>query len=310
MSQLYRSALNARIAKLPNAPIDEDENEDDESVDSLGSLPSGMGPPALSDTFRAKKLPNPAYTPISSSGYFTQALQVLLPSRGLEVRAYYTPPRSERGGIFVLHHGAGYSGTGFACLAKEISELMKGEVGIFAFDARRHGKTTATQSDEDLSMDILVEDLCALIHKVFPDPATAPVFMLVGHSMGGSVVVHACPKLQELKYMIAGVAVLDVVEGTAMEALPHMHSLLNTRPEGFDSVEEAIEWHVDTHTINNPTSARISVPSVLVPRDSTLSPRTRVNESLEHRWRTPLRSTAPYWESTYYISSYWFDLAV
>lgn len=31
--------------------------------------------------------------------------------------------------------------------------------------------------------------------------------------MGGSVVVRACPKLQELKYVMSGVAVLDVVEG-------------------------------------------------------------------------------------------------
>jgi len=101
-----------------------------------------------------------------------------------------------------------------------------------------------------------------------------------------------------------------------MEALPHMHALLNTRPEGFDSIEEAIEWQyvftknhflqttdrilvlpsVNTRTINNPASARISVPSILVQKDSTLSPRTRANEVHEYRWRTPLRSTAPYWE--------------
>ncbi|KIM62710.1 hypothetical protein SCLCIDRAFT_118979 [Scleroderma citrinum Foug A] len=298
MSQLYRSAIGARMAKLPdNSPEDEANEENDELADSLGSLPSAMCPPAFASFHCTKKLPNPAYTPISPSGYYAQALEVSVPSRGLDVRAYYTPPRSERGGVFVLHHGAGYSGTSFACLAKELVDLTKGEVGVFAFDARRHGKTTATGSDENLSMDILVEDLCALIQKVFPEPATAPVLMLVGHSMGGSVVVRACPKLLECKYMVSGVAVLDVVEGTAVEALPHMHALLNTRPEGFDSIEEAIEWHVNTRTINNPTSARISVPSILVQKDSTLSPRTRGNEAYEYRWRTPLRSTAPYWES-------------
>lgn len=300
MSQLYRSTISSRISKLSEPPADEREN-DDELRDSLGSLPSQLGPSA-SHGFnlphnRKKKMPNPAYAPISSSGYFAQALQVSLPDRGIDVRAYYTPPRSERGGVVVMHHGAGYSGTSFACLAKELVELMKGEVGVLAFDARRHGKTTATASDEDLSMNVLVDDLCAFIQKVFPDPPTSPVFMLVGHSMGGSVVVHACPKLQELKYVVSGVAVLDVVEGTAMEALPHMHALLNTRPEGFDSIEEAIEWHVNTHAINNPTSARISVPSILVPRDSCLSSCTPANRSFEYRWRTPLRSTAPYWES-------------
>lgn len=37
---------------------------------------------------------------------------------------------------------------------------------------------------------------------------------LVGHSMGGAVIVRACPRLLERKYRVGGVAVLDVVEGT------------------------------------------------------------------------------------------------
>ena len=76
--------------------------------------------------------------------------------------------------------------------------------------------------------------------------------------MGGSVIVHACPLLLDKKYRLTGVAVLDVVEGksnyirnpflaniisgSALEALPHMHNLLNARPDGFDSIEEAVEW--------------------------------------------------------------------
>ena len=31
--------------------------------------------------------------------------------------------------------------------------------------------------------------------------------------MGGTVVVRACPRLQDLKYSVSGVIVLDVVEG-------------------------------------------------------------------------------------------------
>lgn len=41
----------------------------------------------------------------------------------------------------------------------------------------------------------------------------AEVTQLVGHSMGGSVLVRACPMLLSKKYRITGVAVLDVVEG-------------------------------------------------------------------------------------------------
>lgn len=52
MSDLYRSAIGARISKLPHLPAlvnsEDDEQEVDESADSVGLLPgSGMGPPAL-----------------------------------------------------------------------------------------------------------------------------------------------------------------------------------------------------------------------------------------------------------------------
>lgn len=81
--------------------------------------------------------------------------------------------------------------------------------------------------------------------------------------MGGSVITRSCPILQQKSYKIGGVAVLDVVEGTkalhlhylkhipytyffpsgsAVDALPFMNNLLNARPDGFDSMEEAIEW--------------------------------------------------------------------
>ena len=92
---------------------------------------------------------------------------------------------------------------------------------------------------------------------------------LVGHSLGGSVCVRTVPLLLERKYRITGVAVLDVVEGApvqdqripsirpamfvhrvnwplllefTLDALPHMHALLHTRPIGFGSIEEGIEW--------------------------------------------------------------------
>lgn len=70
-----------------------------------------------------------------------------------------------------------------------------------------------------------------------------------------------------------------------------MHSLLNARPDGFDSLEEAIEWHVTTNAIRNVNSARVSIPSIITPSISN-SPAVP-----EYQWRTPLRSTAPYWSN-------------
>jgi hypothetical protein len=39
----------------------------------------------------------------------------------------------------VCHHGAGYSGISFACFAKEVTEMSKGDCGVLSLDARRHG---------------------------------------------------------------------------------------------------------------------------------------------------------------------------
>ncbi|KAJ6611132.1 Alpha/Beta hydrolase protein [Mycena sp. CBHHK59/15] len=202
-------------------------------------------------------------------------------SRSLWRRATWTVFAD--GTVMVCHHGAGYSGLSFACLAKEIGDMSKGECGVLALDARRHGKTktTAAKEDEDLSISVLVEDFVQILQAVYLDPATAPTLLLVSHSMGGAVVVRACPQLLERKFRISGVAVLDVVEGSAMEALPHMHNLLNVRPDGFDSPEAAIKWHVKTKTIRNANSARVSVSAIVVPA-ATPPPPDRARVPVAH----------------------------
>ncbi|KAF5367808.1 hypothetical protein D9757_010328 [Collybiopsis confluens] len=294
MSNLYRSALSARIAKLP-ADLGPAEDGVDEETDSLGSLPgSGMGPPAMQVSHF-----HPHYFGLSFAieGLPYTAFQVALPGRNLDSRVYYTPPGEAQKGasqtVMILQHGAGYSGLSFACMAKEITDLSRGECGVLAIDARRHGRTASTSEtpDEDLSIGVLVDDFVDVIQTIYGDIEGSPTLILVGHSMGGSIVTRACPKLLDKKYKIGGVAVLDVVEGSAIEALPHMNNLLNARPDGFDSVEEAVEWHVTTKAIRNPTSARISIPNIVKPSESS---------SLNvppFVWRTTLRSTAPYWES-------------
>ncbi|KZP22623.1 protein phosphatase methylesterase [Athelia psychrophila] len=303
MSDLYRSAIGARLSKLPHLPPmptpapgagDEDEDEDeDEAGDSIGSLPgSGMGPPAIA---RVRRSPNATYAPISAAAFFDTAYLSTVPASQLDFRVYYTAPKAKDGAgtVMICHHGAGTSGLSFACFAKEVTDMTDGECGVLALDARRHGKTTPTAdaSDTDLSIGVLVSDFFGLIQTIFPDPSVAPTLILIGHSMGGSVVTRACPLLLDQKYQVGGVAVLDVVEGSAMEALPHMHSLLNARPDGFDSPEEAVEWHVTTNAIQNPTSARVSVPGTVTPTKNP-SPAAPAYE-----WRTTLRSTAPYWTS-------------
>ncbi|KAG6884573.1 hypothetical protein C0993_009904 [Termitomyces sp. T159_Od127] len=294
MSDLLRSTLSARISKLPPLPQSEEDedHESEEAASTIGSLPgSGMGQPAMPRRHpKPFHPPNPEYAPVSASSYFQQALQVSISTRGLDFRVYYTPPTFADGTVMICHHGAGYSGLTFACFAKEITDMTKGECGVLAIDARRHGKTTPTcdRSDEDLSIEVLVEDFTEVIRTVFPDPAGAPSILLVGHSMGGSVVTRSCPVLLERKYRVSGVAVLDIVEGSAIDALPFMNNLLNARPDGFNTIEEAIQWHVTTKAIRNAYSARISIPSIMISDPTALPP---------YQWRTPLRSTAPFWLS-------------
>lgn len=141
--------MHARISKLPSLPSgpEDDEEDEEESGDSLGALPgalpgSGLGPPARpAHTARThlKRAPNPAFAPISAEGYFSSAAQVAVPSRNLDARVYYTPPAFADGTVLVCHHGAGYSGLSFACFAREVGSMTRGECGVLALDARRHG---------------------------------------------------------------------------------------------------------------------------------------------------------------------------
>lgn len=41
---------------------------------------------------------------------------------------------------------------------------------------------------------------------------------------------------------LAGLIVIDVVEGTAMDALSSMQSFLRGRPNNFNSLQNAVEW--------------------------------------------------------------------
>lgn len=68
-----------------------------------------------------------------------------------------------------------------------------------------------------------------------------PDMVLVGHSLGGAVVVDFA-KRGEFKKNVLGYAVIDVVEGSAIDALQSMQTYLSSRPSGFVSLEQGIEW--------------------------------------------------------------------
>ena len=107
--------------------------------------------------------------------------------------------------------------------------------------ARFPGKTELLPK-ENLSLNTLTSDLVTLIESLYPSTKTAPPLVLIGHSLGGSIIANACPRIMEIGYKVLGVGVLDVVEGTAVESLAFMKGVLRKRPRRFGRIEEAIHW--------------------------------------------------------------------
>lgn len=210
-------------------------------------------------------------------------------SQQVTYHAYLTSP-TEKGPLFVMHHGGGSSGLSFAVVGSEIRKGLP-HAGILSPDCRGHGSTT-TQGDTqpDLSLETLSTDLynVVMLTKKQMGWRELPPIILVGHSLGGAVVTDLA-KSGRLGNSLLGYAVLDVVEGSAMDALQSMQTYLSTRPAGFASVQAGIEWHVRSRTIRNSTSARTSVPALLVLDEHT-------DSSRPWRWRTNLAASQPYWE--------------
>lgn len=196
-----------------------------------------------------------------------------------------------------MHHGAGSSGLSFANVTAEIRRLLP-EAGILSIDARGHGSTSVSSSGDantpenpDLSLETLSTDLVTAINKTkeIMSWSDLPPLVLVGHSLGGAVVTDVA-KNGELGNNVLGYAVLDVVEGSAMDALQSMQTYLSTRPTGFATINSGIEWHVRTRTIRNSISARISVPALLCRTSDSTASRSR-----PWIWRTNLAATQPFW---------------
>ena len=65
--------------------------------------------------------------------------------------------------------------------------------------------------------------------------------VLIGHSLGGAVVTDLAAS-SRLNKELLGYAVLDVVEGSAIDALQSMQQYLSSRPRSFQTIQTAIEW--------------------------------------------------------------------
>lgn len=186
--------------------------------------------------------------------------------------------------IYVLFHGGGHSSLSWALVA---NKLRKAHLGVIAFDFRGHG---LTQAEGEIPRQTLVNDAVAILRNLLLEHGNGnfkiPI-VLAGHSLGGAVAVHVA--LSGNIPGLAGLVVVDVVEGSAIASLPLMPTLINQWPKQFNSIEEAIEWSTSKGFLKNQESAKISIP-----------PQLKLCEnSGKYIWRTDLLSTQTHWENWY-----------
>ncbi|XP_011495620.1 PREDICTED: protein phosphatase methylesterase 1, partial [Ceratosolen solmsi marchali] len=270
-----------------------------------------------------KNFNNRDYEPVSWTLYFNERKPVTI-----NEDTFYVYAQGNEGPLLVLLHGGGYSALTWAQFTKSIISLVTCQV--MAIDLRGHGSTT-TKDDDDLSIQTLASDIANILESISNN---RPV-ILIGHSLGGAVAVRSTPLITN----VVAVVIIDVVEGTAMDALRSMQGFLRSRPSSFGSISKAVEWCVRSGQIRNLESAKVSVPGQIKtilnntlgtddlesedesvnknekstqlggPMDtivegelsgSSVSQETNVTKSDKYTWRINLAKTEKYW-------SEWFN---
>jgi len=215
--------------------------------------PRAMGQRSRRSSFgRHKSRDSEDYTPVEWNKYFKERKDIKV---GSDTFRIYTI--GEEGPVLVLLHGGGFSALTWAVLSKILVEMA--ELRILALDLRGHGDTI-TSNDNDLSIETLTGDVINVINTVYGEET--PPLVLMGHSMGGAVAVHVASS-DRCPASLIGLAVIDVVEGTALSALASMQSFLRGRPQSFNSIEDAIRWSLQNGQLRNVESAKVSMAGQL-----------------------------------------------
>jgi protein phosphatase methylesterase 1 len=193
---------------------------------------------------------------------------------------------------YCFAHGAGSSALSFAYIVKHLRALhtdAETPVGFVAMDYRGHGDTSlpiaADAQQKDYALDTLCDDFveCTVATLKELHDGLSTDIVLVGHSLGGSIVTSVAHdnRIPDVKAFV----VLDVVEGTAMDALHSTSKILQQRPASFFDWSEAIGWALMSKTISNQKSARVSIPALFeqVETDRLV-------------WRHDWHATQEYWQ--------------
>uniref|UniRef100_A0A3P9HCD6 Protein phosphatase methylesterase 1 n=1 Tax=Oryzias latipes TaxID=8090 RepID=A0A3P9HCD6_ORYLA len=211
----------------------------------LASRPPMAGPGGFQSGSKIKMGPGRKkdFTPLLWSQYFETMEDVEVENENGKDISF---PKSlgSLGPVLLLLHGGGHSALSWAVFTVEILKLVFKPAG-----------DTKVKNPEDLSADTMAKDVGKVVEVLYGE--NPPPILIIGHSMGGAIAVHTATA----NYVpsLLGLCVIDVVEGTAMDALNSMQNFLRSRPKTFKSLENAIEWSVKSGQIRNIESARVSM---------------------------------------------------
>nr|3C5W_P Chain P, PP2A-specific methylesterase PME-1 [Homo sapiens] len=217
------------------------------------------------------------FSPVPWSQYFESMEDVEVENEtGKDTFRVYKS--GSEGPVLLLLHGGGHSALSWAVFTAAI--ISRVQCRIVALDLRSHGETKV-KNPEDLSAETMAKDVGNVVEAMYGD--LPPPIMLIGHAMGGAIAVHTASS--NLVPSLLGLCMIDVVEGTAMDALNSMQNFLRGRPKTFKSLENAIEWSVKSGQIRNLESARVSMVG-----------QVKQCEGKPYTWRIELAKTEKYWD--------------
>uniref|UniRef100_A0A0L0P6R4 Protein phosphatase methylesterase 1 n=1 Tax=Candidozyma auris TaxID=498019 RepID=A0A0L0P6R4_CANAR len=174
------------------------------------------------------------------------------------VQTYYLPPELNDLPVLVCHHGAGSSSLTFLAFISALkSQTEYPRPGVFLFDMFGHGRST-DRPEKNYELDALTDDF-SFIMTEFLARTLAKRLFFIGHSLGGSIMTNFLARDNLLLQKVSGLALLDIVEETAVRSLNKVSFFLKSRPRQFNDYEDAMYWHLNSKLLNNEESAKLSI---------------------------------------------------
>ncbi|CAK9269058.1 unnamed protein product [Sphagnum jensenii] len=260
---LVTDATSAAAAVVPRLPfllqtkmVSEGGSPDASSVFSnIPPRPNRVGKPATTSK----------YSELHWEGHFDEEKQIAIPD---SVNTFHVYLAGSQGPVLFCLHDGGYTGLSFTLVAGKTREKVR----VVAMDRVNVSKLIR------IHLETQCQDVVNVIKEMYGHET--PAMILVGHSMGGAVAVRVAAK--RALPTLAGLVVVDVVEGTAMASLVHMQYILTHRQLHFPSVEKVVEWSVrGGGALRNVDSAHIS------------------HWCCSYVWQTHLEHSETYWRGWY-----------